>query len=876
MKRSRSLLVTPALLLGLIPVGVALGAVAIVAQPGVRVLSPAYACESTHLAAPRYQGPDTVDYFVEENVLTATGTASIHLGAYAAPGLGEPHVVATRVLDSHYNALTRPNDSGMWHVASDPCYPDPSNHRPLPGGRSDLYYFEGTWTAPDRPGSYELAVTFVFADSRVVTYLVNMFVVPRDMRHPPSFNTYIRDAVELRGLSETMQNIDNNAYNLDAIPDRLDLVTTYYFQGNPAPRIGQSKMANAMLDPTVARQDVFQNTGQGLLDNRITLPPSGSTSHFPYQQQFIAADGTIGALGQPGSVTVEPYAMPAGVVSDQSYTYRVVLNEPVTARMADGDYLLKVGDYAVDNGFFGPVADGRGTYGVNFGDGKGVTFYADPGRAIIDATRQHCDGDATRSCIYWDAVNPAAVGDRTAIRYHLTLVENDIPKGEIPAVITVTSTTPWADLDPRALGMANGARYAVTVQAEFQISSDDGTLAPPIWSDAMASTISIPTAAIASSSPTAAPTTPPASPTTTSTPTSPVDTSTPTAIVPTLTATATPISPTATATPISPTATATPQPPTSTATPLPPTATATSTPAVGAAVLAQTVVPYTWVRTYHGEDGGASDRLYASSGQHNADPSTFYWSVGRPLHLLPAVDENPSEDRLTIDDLGNGASTVLYPRSVVATDYTVLDAGAFGSSHCVPAGYAAQPHAYAHDAHYPSEVDPFSPRIVLVWASAALAGTLPHTTMRCDPTPFLAAGRSGPVAISYRVREGLVFDARFATLPPRLGGTRDCASQLASVPVAVPFSSEPAVPAPQPAFGPARAPVGPCPGGDVGLAAVRQALAHWRTEFKVADPNGSISGVTYGATGPIMHIDVSVERIVALHYYLLFRREVLP
>jgi len=25
-----------------------------------------------------------------------------------------------------------------------------------------------------------------------------------------------------------------------------------------------------------------------------------------------------------------------------------------------------------------------------------------------------------------------------------------------------------------------------------------------------------------------------------------------------------------------------------------------------------------------------------------------------------------------------------------------------------------------------------------------------------------------------------------------------------------------------------------------------------------------------------MHIDISVERIVALHYYLLFRREVLP
>ncbi len=542
-------------------------------------------------------------------------------------------------------------------------------------------------------------------------------------------------------------------------------------------------MANAMLDPAVARQDVFQNTGQGLLDNRITLPPSGSTSHFPYQQQFIAGNGTIGTLVQSGSVTVEPYDMPAGVVSDQPYTYRVVLNEPVTARMAGGTYVLKVGDYAVDNGFFGPVADGRGTYGVNFGDGKGVTFYADPGRASIDPAHQHCDRDAAKVCIYWDAVNPAAVGDRTAIRYHLTLVENDLPKDETPPVITATSTTPWADLDPRTLGMVNGVRYVVTVQAEFQISSDDGTLAPPIWSDAMVSTISMPAVAMASPSPTAAPTIPPAAPTTAVTPMATVDTSTPTAIVPT-----------PTATPQPPTATVTPPPPTPTATPLPPTATATPTPAVGAAVLAQTVAPYTWVRTYHGEDSGVSDGLYASSWQHSADPSTFYWPVGRPLHLLPAVDENPSEDRLTIDDLGNGASTVLYPRSVVATDYTLLDAGALGSSHCVPTGYAAQPHLYTHDAHYASEVDPFSPRIVLVWAPAALAGTLPPTTMRCDPTPFLAAGRSGPVAISYRVRERLVFDARFATLPPQLGGARDCASQLASVPAATPDSSDPRFP----------------------------------------------------------------------------------
>ncbi len=322
-----------------------------------------------------------------------------------------------------------------------------------------------------------------------------------------------------------------------------------------------------------------------------------------------------------------------------------------------------------------------------------------------------------------------------------------------------------------------------------------------------------------------------------------------------------------------PTDTTTPAP-TNTATPVPPTA--TPTPARGDATLAQKVVPYAWVRSAHAEDVAAQDRLYASSWGHNPDPSTFYWPVGRPLHLLPAVGEDPAEARLTIDDLGNGGSAVLYPESVTATDYTLLDAGALGTSHCLPSGSATQPHSYAHDARYPAEVDPFSPRVALVWAPATLAGTLPATTIRCDVAPLFDGTAAGPATLTYRIHETLIFAARFANPAPSAGGVIDCADHLAPLPAATPFSAEPDVPAPAPAFTVAQAPTGPCAATSVGLVAARNALDHWWTEVTLADPAGHITNLTYTATGTLLRITVTVERIVALHYHLLVSREVAP
>jgi len=314
--------------------------------------------------------------------------------------------------------------------------------------------------------------------------------------------------------------------------------------------------------------------------------------------------------------------------------------------------------------------------------------------------------------------------------------------------------------------------------------------------------------------------------------------------------------------------------PTDTPTPVPPTATPPA--ARGAATLAQTVVPYAWVRSSHTEDPATADRLYASSWGHNPDPGTFYWPMGRPLHLLPAVDEDPAEAHLTIEDLGAESSAVLYPQSVTATDYTLLDAGALGSSRCTPTGSAAQSHPYAHDARYPAEVDPFSPRVALVWAPAGLAGAMPATTTRCDVAPLLGAMVTGPVTLTYRVHETLVFAARFATAVPPVGAIYDCADQLAALPAATPFSTEPGVPAPAPAVAQGRAPVGLCAADAVGLGAARDALDHWRTEVTLADPDGAITGLTYTATGALVRISVTIERTMALRYHLLVSREVLP
>jgi len=879
MKRLLAPLMVVALLVGVVPLGVSLAA---------RVLGPlragASSCGSPHLASPDYQAPDTVDYFVQENVVTPTATAQIHLAAYAIPktqDLGTPHVIDHKILDNGYHEIPPgPTRGGVWTIDTDPCYADPTNKQPVTGTKSDRYYFEGTWAAPTIPGSYELEVAVAFADGTVVNYLVNMEVLPPPSpgQSLPQFNSFVRDAVDVQGIDGTPQDTVNNAYDLKALPDQLAIETTYYFQGDPSPQQGQSKMANAMLDSDVTDQNVFQNIDQsggaqgglggGGGDNRITLPPAGvGRSNLTYDQSYIGADKKLDHITQTqGWVMVEPRILPPGMVSDQQYSYLAEVHEPVTVHQdnpADPNnptYLLKVGRYSVDNGFFGPVSDGKNTVGVNFGDGQGLTFYANPGHAVLDHSPDHakCNRDTTKTCIYWDQVPQSAVGENTTLTYHLHInYTTGVPRGEDPTAVDVDvpGDQPWYNVAPNLVPMTETARYDAHVTASFKIKDDNGNPIPAIQSLDQQSYLDTGAGA-------------------------PADTPTPTA----------------TATPVPPTAT--PVPPTDTATPLPPTA--TPTPARGALALdaAPTPQPYAWIFDAKGDSASGSDTLVPTTASHNPHPSDFVWPVGRPLHLLPAFSERPNGVHLTLTDLGNGAQANLSPITVTSESYGINDIGCGAPTDPISG-------TYAHDPAYPAEIRPvthdragFPSAIDVVWTNGDSAGagaSGPHADAVCDIPSYLAAHHQTTVMtmgipIAFAVSQRLDFAVRFpAGSPPTTSGvstTCQLAPEMAVAPPPTPLPEPDGVTPPPPAFtSPVSVPIGGgCAAGDAGLAATEQALQ----DGTIAAPAGTdarllpqASGQVYDARpapGGDTMLTFSVEATwrATLHYHPLFLREVSP
>jgi len=681
------------------------------------------------------------------------------------------------------------------------------------GSASTLYCYTATWTVPSATGTYYLALTFHFQNFTVLGYYVNEMVDAA----PQTFTGHWHWQTTLTGIGD--QNPDNNGYNLlnpRIGGNTITAQTTFYFDGNPA----ATRLAPGSPRSTSYIDGGMVNQREQGADNVFHIPPA--SVYVPYLapghvHSDNAGDPTPYIADQGGpqeyvgvSVDLCDGVVLPCVVGSHAYRYRVVVTEPVVLRSLSPATSYIYAGSYVVDNAFTGDAAGYG-YGANVGEGQGFLFYANPGVPVA-VGRPH---DPTVVDVQWDPVDPSAYDSHTTVTYNLDVC---------PATSSPAPVDPCQHFDGLStptynnLALAPGL-YTAHVRAVFTVQGATGSY--EIDSEVRTGAWSIS------------------------------------------------LSPTATAVP--PTVTPTPAP-TDTSTPVPPTD--TPTPARGVATLAQTVVPYAWVRTYHDEDPAAPNRLYASSWGRNPDPATFYWPAGRPLHLLPAIDEDPAEVRLTIDDLGNGASTVLYPDSVTATDYTLLDAGALGLSHCPPTGRDAQQFAYAHDPRYLAQIDPFSPRIALVWAPDDLAGTLPPTTLRCDVAPLLRA--NGPATLSYRVHETLVFAAQFADPAPVVGGVSDCAAHLAPVPAATPFSDEPGVPAPAPAFASARTPLGPCAGGEVDLAAARQALDHWRTEIHLADPAGAITALTYTATGTLLDITVTVERTVTLRYHLLVSREVSP
>ncbi len=718
--------------------------------------------------------------------------------------------------------------------------------------------------------SYELKATVAFEDGTVVNYLINMEVMPPPLpgQSLPQFNSFVRDAVDVNGIDRATQDTVNNAYDITTLPSQLDMVTTYYFQGNPAPD-GASKMANAMVDADVAAQNVFQNIDEsvgngrgGGADQRITLPLSGADRQpLTYDQSYIGADKRPHTLTQRGGwALVQPYPEPAGVVSDQSYTHIALLHEPITVRIgapADPMYLLKVGRYTVDNGFFGPVDDGKGTVGVNFGAGHGFTFYANPGHAVLDRSADHakCNRDTTKTCIYWDPVPPSVVGENTRLTYHLhiNVLDPALPRGEDPTVVDVDvpGDQPWYNIDPNLISLTRTGRYDASVFARFQITDDNNRAIPVIESVAQSSRLA--TGADAPGGPADTPT-PPAA-----------DTATPTA---------TPAPPTDTATP-------TALPPTDTPVP-----TATTGPAQG--VLASVATPYAWLagRVQPGVTAEAILPTTRRDGSPDRDTTHFAWPAGVPLRVLPALSEHADQARLVLRD-PQGAEALVHPDTVESVGYSVTG-GPCGDRTLAGGG------AYAHHSDaYPGEVAPLARPdgpplpggIDLVWAAgAAPAGADATGVTVCAVAAYLqrAPGHILPhrFALAYTVTQRLHFTLVFQNAA---AGTATTAAlcpvealspQVAATPVPA-FTGATGATIPTDGATP-----GACDAGNVRLLAVQHALVAGTITHDASLESSALAGAPHvhanGDGTTTLRVTFAVRRSLTLAYHLVMLHEIGP
>ncbi len=809
----------------------------------------AAACGSPYLASPSAQQPHNADYYVDQNVVQPGATIPVHLGAYALPGGAAPDLIDSAVLNSNYKRLTRPDETGAWSVGAS-C----NASTPVQGATS-LYYYEGAWTAPNNPGSYELAVTFRFQDrttalSVIVDYLVNMQVAPAGQTGP-GIKSHIHDQINLTSDSDPpapyAQNTVNNAYDLQVLGDRTRLSTEYDWESRPMD--GDRRVADGLLSTIGNTLPTFENVdesagsgvgrgGGGGADNRIPLP----SPDFPYIQQSTDYTGTTTSLPQHGAASFGPYTQAIGA---QPYNWRALIDAPVTVR--DGaTYRLKVGRYVMDNGFFGSLADGSAI--ANFGDGQSVAFYADPKGPYYDPTGAHCDHNLRLACIWWTPVPDSVIGRYTTATYHLSMVNTAKPgPGEEQDIVTADTTKGWADV-----AASNPATYQAGLTVGYTFVDGGQTLADPLFGGPQQALLTFRSS---------------------TTPTPP-----------------------ATNTPAPPTAT--PVPPTATPTPLPPTA--TPTPARGALALdaAPTPQPYAWLFDSKADSTAGTDTLVPTTSDHNPRPSDFSWPVGRPLHLLPALSDRPAGVRLTLSDLGNGARADIAPVTVTSESYGVDDIGCGAPTNPISG-------TYAHDPAYPAEVRPvtharagFSSAIDVVWTNGDSAGAGaggPHADAVCDIPSYLTAHHqtavmTSGIPLAFTATQRLDFAVRFPAGPPLTTGgvstTCQLAPEMVAPPPPTPLPEPDGVTPPAPAFtSPISVPVGgSCAARDVGLAAAERAL----DDGAIAMPAGvdarllpQASDQVYDARpvpGGDIVLTFSVEATwrATLHYHPLFLREVSP
>jgi len=874
-KRQPRILLVLLVLVGLMPVGVGLAAVA------RRAPADTTTCGSPYLESPVDAVPHTADYFVNQNVIRAGETAHIHLAAYSVVGAGAPSLVGqAHILDWHYQGVKQGNatgEGGTWTVA------DSCGHRTAAEThqtqKSDAYYFESTWTAPthtDGPTSFELAVSFSFQDSTtalayIEDYLINVTVVP-DGQPMPQMASYLHMDDNLEDAHGAMlpQNTVNFAYDLQTLPAQVHMHSVYNTQGNPAPYDGQTKIANGMLSTIGDTPAVFRNTdessgvggrggGGGGVDRRITIPcllcgaPPFNT--FGYDQISVAQNGSTMTTRQDGgTVGVAATARHIGTPG-QDYYYQTDLGEPLTVCDADpcsrppdqpsATFALKVGRYIIDNGIYGPIgpypAGASPGNASNFGDGQGLAFYADAGTPAIDPTHAKCGGrPGDRGvCVYWQPVPPTVIGRYTTMHYDLTLTDRDRRDPHLPPPDPINmdrGSVPYAVVDPP------GNKWSADVQVRYEFTDDSGAkLADPLFSTPKEQTFDTGTGA------------PP----------------------PTDTATATTAPPPPTDTP-----TATAVPPTDTPTPEP---TATTGPAAG--TLSSVATPYAWIAGRLDPAATAEAVLPTTrrGGSPDRDTAHFAWPAGVALRVLPALSEHPDEARLYVRD-PNGSAALAYPDTVDSITYTVTG-GPCGTGTLAGSGGGT----YAHDGDaYPGEVAPASGATTLPGASRiawvvdpAQVGRASDGVMVCSVDDYLrhTPDRTLPprFSLDYTVTQRLHFTLVFRDDAQGTGADAVCA--LAPIAPQAAATPGPAFAggAPVPMDGAA---LKACDAGNVRLLAVRKALAAGGIVH-----DGSLdSMIVYGT--PVvrpngdgtttLEVAFQVTRSLALGYHLIMLHEVAP
>jgi hypothetical protein len=252
------------------------------------------------------------------------------------------------------------------------------------------------------------------------------------------------------------------------------------------------------------------------------------------------------------------------------------------------------------------------------------------------------------------------------------------------------------------------------------------------------------------------------------------------------------------------------------------------------------------------------------------------------VRLLPAVSDHAEDWRWTLQDLGNGAITLVTPSRVSSLTYTITG-GPCG------AGTLSASGAYTHDAaRYPGEVAPVDGTgnllpggFDLVWLPGTAAGQPNPGVTECDLPAYLRTQPGGylpatDVPITLTVTQQVEFTIAFAASVPVTDGQ---ATGCPLVAVPPPAESSP----PEMAFStggylPAN---GACPGGDVGIAAVERALTANRVTgvgFDSLTVVPAVGGAPYTLTngGLTMHVTYQARRTVVLRYHLVQLREVPP